>query len=577
MRELSFEAKDRSIADVMFAHDRFSIPRYQRPYSWNDDQITDFWNDLKRNDDPYFLGSFIFNLEHQQKTGYIEVIDGQQRMLTITIFLAVLRDISRNLDPKTASKIQQLGIFNEGWDDEPLARIKCGDSTQDFFEKNIQKEDSDIRHSSPNTREEARIKKNYEFFCKKIDNDLKSYSNNSDKVTYLKNLREKISELIVIVIKIKSEEDAYEIFETTNARGVELSVADLLKNLIFKEIPAKDGGDIAKDRWSEIVSNIQQTGTELKKFIRYYWISKYSVVSEKKLFREIKRNITNWQDFLHQLYGASNLYNKLIEGTEDEWNDYKNGHKIYRAISAIKYMDIYICYVLFLSILRNFDKLGTNPSKIFQLIEKFTFIYSAVCKLPINRIEKIYSTYAEKLETAVKEETEKKVSGRIQSIFEDLRNELIKEKPSFEVFRDSFKDIGYGRSEKQRVLVKYILNEISNMGSTGERRIDFHNVNIEHILPKKPGNGWGLKKSQIKCYVDKLGNLTLLSKKLNSRADNKDLRQKIEIYKQSDIEITKKLVEKLEALGENSIWNEEEITNRQEELANISYHKVWDF
>lgn len=572
-KEFSFQARDTKLKDILFSTTKYQIPRYQRPYTWNEDQLSDFWNDLINNHNSYFIGSFILNKETLKESGYVDVIDGQQRMLTTTIFIAVIRDLLKELDTKKSEliQIQDVAILDRNGNES--YRVICGDSTKSYFEKYIQNTSSPIINSTPQTTEENRIKKNYFYFYNSILDELKKKPNKEDKIKYLQELRERVADLIVIEIEIESEEDAYEIFETTNARGVELSVADLLKNLIFKKIPKKKDKDLAKDLWTEIVNNISATNTELKKFLRYYWISKYSFVTEKKLFKEIKKEITDWEQFLYDLYDASEDWFNLIQGSEDDWKDIKNGQKILKALSAIQIMNVSQCYVLFLSILRNIKKIGTDPTRIFELIEKFTFQYSAVCKLPGNNVEKIYSKYARRIEQIIKTETQKNFSKRIQSTFEELKKELIDEKPSFDLFKDNFIEIEYGRSERTRTLAKYILNAINNLDESGEYLIDFANVNIEHVLPQNPDPGWNLTKKEIKGYVDKIGNLTLVHKKINSKIGNKVIKDKIDELKKSDIKITKEIVKYLE---ENEYkWSKDDILNRQLKFADISFNKSW--
>ena len=99
---------------------------------------------------------------------------------------------------------------------------------------------------------------------------------------WIKVIRNKLADLIVIRVVIESESDAYEIFETTNARGVDLSVADLLKNLIFRNMKVKVDKDDAKETWQHIGSNVEASGNGgLQRFLRYYWLSKQKFVQEK--------------------------------------------------------------------------------------------------------------------------------------------------------------------------------------------------------------------------------------------------------------------------------------------------------
>jgi len=461
---LNFEAKDVNVADVLFSNYKYQIPRYQRSYTWTEDQISEFWSDLISSEDPYFIGSLIFNYEPYEDTGYVDIIDGQQRLLTITILIAVLRDIVHSLDPATSVRYQRQDIAFEDRSGKESFRILPGDSTRDFFQKAIQRRGSDINQfdSSSLAKEELRIKKAYQYLHARVLDELKKFTNKEKKIEFLNSLRQKVSDLIVIKIQIENEDEAYEIFETTNARGVDLSVGDLLKNLIFKRIPAKKDRDYAKDLWNEITTNVEATGMELKKFIRYFWISKYSFVSEKHLFRAIKRHITDWKGFLDDLWEASDLFRTLLEGPEDDFQDIKHGADIYKSVFSIRLMNVSQCYVLFLAILRNFKNLGTDPVRVFRLVESFTFRYSVVCKLPGNKVERIYSKYAVQLENAIICLPAKKTTARIQSIFAELESQLKELRPTRELFCEGFLAISYRNSEQSRKMIKYILGEIND-------------------------------------------------------------------------------------------------------------------
>lgn len=574
--EFNFEASNKTVKEVLFANNKFKVPRYQRPYAWEEDQVAEFWGDLTTNKEPYFLGSLIFNYEEHSETGFIDIIDGQQRLLTITIFSAVLRDIAKNIDIKFSELIQRKHIVIEDFEGEACPIIQPGDSIRSFFEENIFIEDHSVESAKTSTKEEKRVKANYLYLFNKLSTRVNGIPNNSEKLEFLKSLRNKISDLIVIHIKIESEEEAYEIFETTNARGVDLSIADLLKNLIFKNIPAEDGRDAAKKTWEEIELNIQATNIEMKKFIRYFWISKYEFVPEKKLFKEIKQKVTKWEDLLNEILTTSICFNRLLEGSEEDWSDIKYGDKIYSSVQAIRVMGVSQCYVLFMSILNNIDRLETNPTRIFSLIEKFTFLYSSICKLPTNKLEKLYSKYATRLQYVVNEYSDDaEMRGKeVQTVFNSIVLEIKKEVPSSEVFKEKFADVAYKNSEKSRKLIKYILAEIDrDLKVTAEEKIDFKQVNIEHVLPQKPSEEWKVSSKDISTYVNLLGNLTIVDKRINSRIGNRDIKTKIESLSDSSLPITKELVETIKE--SDYYWGEDQIKLRHEKLARIAYDKVW--
>lgn len=571
MRDINFEAHDKPLSAVLFSQRKYRIPRYQRPYAWNIDQVSELWEDLITNEEPYFLGSLIFNTESEKNDGYADIIDGQQRLLTITILIAVLRDLAKSIDPDKAKLYQRQDIAIEDRDGTESYRILPADTLADYFEKYIQRDDGGILGSQTNTAEEERVKQNYEYLFDRAATELKRFSNRDAKLDALNRLRRKVADLVVISVEIAKEEDAYEIFETTNARGLELSVADLLKNLIFKKIKPGEDRDFAKEVWQQITSDIESTNTELRKFIRYFWISKHAFVSEKRLYREIKNKVTDWPRLLNDLWDDSSWFNKILEGNEQDFQNLKHGEKIYKAIFALRLMQVSQCYVLLLSILRNIDQLGTDPTRIFQLIERFTFQYSVVCKLPTNRIEKIYSKFALKIQETIDNEPEKKILGRI---FAELEKELKAEAPSAQLFKERFGEVCYKNSENSRRLIKYILSEIdSRLRATDENRIDFNTVNIEHVLPQNPHKDWRLTKNEVKGYVNKIGNLTLLSKRINSKVQNVPIEKMLPELEKSELPITRELV--LRIKGSNSEWGEEQIIRRQEEFAETALTDIW--
>jgi uncharacterized protein with ParB-like and HNH nuclease domain len=584
-KTLNFEAKNKTLNEVLFGNTQhyFRIPRYQRAYAWEEEQLKEYWQDLLEEKKTYFLGSLIFNTEYREKEGYVEIIDGQQRMLTTTIFMSVLRDVSKeyefnikdkNKKPKAyCDVIQRQTIEFEDSYGNTTFRIMPGESIKEFFENNIQLEETNILEKQTTTKEEERVKKNYQFFYEKVKGYINQKDEREKKFERIKSLRKKAGELIAIEIRLESDDVAYEIFETVNARGVGLSVADLLKNLIFSKIKAKKEKDTAKEDWYEIERNIEETGFELKKFIRHYWMSKHDFVTEKKLYTSIKNNISDWEEFISDIKEASMWYNRIVEGTQKDFENVKGNENIFRSVFAIRLMNVSQCNVMFLSLLKNHKKINIDLSKTFKIIEKFTYQYFAICKQPGNKVEKIYSKYAIEIQNALDNSKEKHLSSNIQKALSSLKKELTDILPSKELFVEKYQSLSYGRSTKQRTLIKYSLEEVNKLKSMkNELKIDFTNVNIEHVLPQDPKK-WNLTKKQVSEYVNKIGNLTLLSVSLNSSAQNEVISNKIKDLEQSELLITKELVSQLK--NNNFQWDQEAIEKRQQELAELSYSQIW--
>jgi len=181
-----FEADDQSLEQVLFLTQRkFRVPRYQRPYTWEEEQISQFWDDLASSDAPFFLGSFIFNVEREEEDGFVDIIDGQQRLLTITIFCAVLRDHAKALDKTEAEYFHRHDIvFEDRNERRQTARIHPAESLAALFKNHIQNFDGNLLKSDPKTPEEERIKNAYEFFHEKLAGELQKSSEKKVQIAH---------------------------------------------------------------------------------------------------------------------------------------------------------------------------------------------------------------------------------------------------------------------------------------------------------------------------------------------------------------------------------------------------------
>ena len=573
----------KSLGDIIFrnAKYRVKIPKYQRPYAWELQQIEEFWDDIVQDNPTFFLGPVIVNIEHiKSQDPYIEVVDGQQRLITATILSAVIRDVYKSYGKDDlASIIQGNFISYKDLDNVDKGfRLTTGLSTNDFFSQFIQNSSSNIDESSPSTKEEKRIKNNYITLRKLLSEHISAETSNENKIKKISNVRDRLNKLTVIEIEIENDSEAYEIFERVNNYGIDLSLSDLLKNHILKN---STNPDDAHKTWYEIEKNIQSSESEMKKFIRYHWLSKYRFKTEKQIYNDIKANIRDYDAFLVELFESSELYLDILKGNKSDFIDLKvNGKnissKVYSIILASRYMGISQDNVFYLSLLRNIhqNKLIVSPANFFLFLENFLFKYFAVSTLPANKVEKLFSKYAIELDALCNSAKEDKhLKKEINSMFDHFRNDLKDLIPVKEYFNEKFDEIKYSNTDKARRIITYILSKYENyLNDVIEKNIDYDNVNIEHILPQKP-ESWGLSRSEIKGYIHKIGNLTLISKKLNSQMGNIELEKKIPILKKSDLKINKVLTDFINE--KNNKWNENLITERSNMLSSIAYDEIW--
>lgn len=568
----SFGSEEYTILQFFSKKDTiFRVPSYQREYSWDKEQVENLLEDLF-SEETYFFGTFVLNNEYYKKDGVQDIVDGQQRVLTITILFSVIRDIFLELKDKNKSiQIQSNYISNKDDDGNDKFKVIASNSAKIFFEKYVQKESAKIEESRPISVEEKLIKNNYTIIKEAIYTRLINYKNNDEKIKELRNIRELVKNLELIVIEVDSEEDAFTFFETLNARSLELSQADLIKNLIFKKID-KDNKEIDAE-WDKIKDALTVDDViDVTQFIRHYWLSTKKKITEKKLFRAIKHSIDDYEKFLETLVSESGLYKMIMAPSADDWK--KEHLCVYKTLKRINKLNVKQSRSILLTLIRMIqddDFWSKYNSKIFydafEWVENFTFGFSTVSKKSPSSLENIYSKYSIKLNEEYLK-CNKHTKSNCERILRDFKKDLHNLYPEKNDFISNFSKIEYGNN-KQIKLVGYILEKINYNGNEEEI---FDHITIEHILPQNPDKKWNLKKNDIVEHVNNIGNLIPLGREYNQKASNKIIEEKIYMYNESGIKMVCDIVS---FLKENGLkWTKKNIEDRSLSLAREAFN-IW--
>lgn len=584
-----FQAKEKTIWEILFWTDTlFRIPEYQRPYSRGLDEANDFWNDIvEDNSESYFLWSFVLNKNSDRER--IDIIDWQQRTLTITIFIAVIRDYFRELwDNDSAEEIQRDYICK-------TSKLKWGthykiipwDTTKDYFQK-IQDWEIILSNDSKEklTKEWKLLKTIYNFFKDKIWYHIKSSADNKKK-DFLINLLDKVIWSECIEIVVNDENIAYTIFETVNARWADLSVSDLVKNIFFKHYDQDGKLSDARKLWKELEDNINECGGDISMFLRHYRLAKHGYISKRDLFKKIKLEIESngYNNFLKELVETSNFYKIILNPSnfskEDlslpirYWTDYekqdnKELTKIYQSLLWIGVFKIKQYAPIFLSIFKNYRILIENarPTNIIENIERFWYSFFWICSQPARAIEKECSRFSLDIwNTCTKSNN---IMYDIQKVYAKHKEFLKENFPKFELFKENFINLSY----KKLPLVKYTLQKISNeieLEDTLDDNMDYAKLNVEHILPQKPQEWWYNEK-EVAGYVNSIWNLTLIWRRMNSIVWNKPLKEKTENedwFHKTNVAMLQRLVQQFR--DNDYKWDRESIEKRTEELSRKIY------
>ena len=535
---------------------QLAVPIYQRPYAWEDKNIFDLFSDIHNaissNEDEYFLGTIV--LSEKENSSELEIVDGQQRITSIVIFLSSIRDyFESNNQQRQATSIQN--DFISGYDrqrDENLPKLKLGQLDNTFFRKYIVDKKIDEKQIKDSHRRIATTKKLSTEQIKKLANASNKDLNLLHE--WIKFIEEKLK---VVSIIVPGKANAFTIFETLNDRGIELAQVDLLKNYLYSKASG-DRLEEIQNLWIEMTSKIESAENEnlILTYIRHHWSSQYGLTREKnrELYNGIKSNIKNSTQavsFVDNLNKDTSLYLAILNHNHQHWNDFDQTVKQY--VETLNFFKLEQFRPLLLAILKKF-KNKNEIKKALRLIVSWLVRNLITGSLGGGTLEKEYANKAKRV-----------FNGEIKNA-KELREELKKLISDDAEFKEKFITATVSTEKYARYYLRAIENQ--KKGITSPELIvnsDPDVVNLEHILPKNPHKNWSnFNEDQVVLLSKRIGNLTLMQNKLNSKQGNEPFSKKKDYFASSDLWITKMIADNY------SNWTLDNIKDRQEKLADIA-------
>lgn len=556
-----FELAKPVIGDILTSQKPYIVPAYQRDYSWDKDEVEDFWKDLIKckEQKSYFFGSMVFKAEKEDKN--ITIIDGQQRLATITILLSAIRDLLFENDAKKDYlRINEHYIIKEYEGETEVKTLTLNLINREYFYYCIQLLPDDKNKKKftdyPKTEKTNKLIRNaYEFFKGELSK-LISAKSSKEKIQLLNELVTHIrTTLTVITITVDTEEEAYLIFETINDRGLELSVADLFKNYLIRKAKSEEDRQEIISMW-KVVSTLLDD--KLRAFLRHYWVSKKGEITERKLFGELTKHIEtdkiDVKNFVKEIKDEATNYNSIYNPEDGSWQD----KEITNLILEFNILSAKQCLPLLMSGLKMFDE--KEFKNLLKSITNFTFRYSTICNKHNNILEAKYSDTAIQIRNGGIKDTQQAMKN-LKSIY-----------PEDDEFIKSFSN-----KSADGKLARYILTKIEEKNAKyPAEKPNYKTCNLEHILPQSPDKEWKkyfkekkVEDEEIEEITYKIGNLTLLDVDMNRQAKNLFFTKKRDQYYKKSILW---LNEPIKSIKE---WNKKVIESRQEALAKLA-NKIWE-
>lgn len=528
---------------------QYVIPLFQRSYSWEKKEWDVLWNDLFElcqvaNPRTHFIGSLVTmptNSVPEGITKYL-LIDGQQRLTTIFILLALLRNRAKHSGEEDlaelAAEIDNTLLINPFKKDLDYYKLQPTQLDRIFYH--------DLIHCRPSTAQN-KIVDAYRFFERKLQ----------QTGIDIQQLKKVISNnLSVVSIVLDIDDDPYLVFESLNAKGRSLTQSDLIRNYFFMKIHVNEQESIYAHYWEPMQNALGESLTEC---IRHYLMKDGKLIKQTDVYFFLKDLINQGDaiERLKELARFAGYYQKLLK-PEKEPNT-----RIQQALKRIYRLEVTTAYPFLLNCYDEYQQNQINEDDfiaILKIIENF-IIRRFICNISTNALNKIFPPLFSQIKS--------RISG---SFIEGLKMILqTKSYPKDLEFKSGLinaKLYGVGDHKTKAKLILEALEEAYHHKET----VPFDTLTIEHLMPQTLTQYW---KNQLgedaeathELLLHTIGNLTLTA--YNPELSNSTWEKKKEILKVSHLELNKSFIDK-------HSWGREEIEQRSSHLADIAL-TIWSY
>ena len=554
---MNFNTTNSTFRQLMGNGLSYRVPMFQRDYSWGPDEWDDLWQDI--------VGLFGEDPEPAHYRGYLvlqsadnrefDIIDGQQRMTTLSLLMLAaishLNDLAAPGDQHDPQyrRAQQLRGNYIGYLDPvslvPRSKLILNRHNDSFYQNYLVPLEK-LPQRGLNASEHL-LRRAFLWFKQRIRD-----RSGNDGQSVARFVDGAVDKLFFTVITVTDELNAFKVFETLNARGVRLSVTDLLKNYLFSVVSHSGAHQseikTLEDRWEGIVGLL---GSEsFPEFLRVFWNSRNRLVRKADLFKVIRDEIRDRAkafELIRDMDRNARVYAALRDPQDASWSEDER-----HSLAQLQMFNVRQPMALLLTA---FDRFAENNRRGFirllRAIAAVSFRYNVICSRQSNEQEVVYNNIAVELS-----------SRRINDVATAIAR-LRPVYPDDQEFRAAFTDKSLRTtSSRNNKVVRFILFRLEEQLSGQSLEFESAKYGIEHILPENPGDGWDqFDDQQQEASTYRLGNLTILATADNRDLGNTGFANKLEIYRRSNLAITRKISEEYDA------WTEEKIRSRQEWMA----------
>ena len=539
----------------------YRVPPYQRDYAWTEEEWEDLWNDVldlrQENEGRHYMGALVVQGESDRE---FTIIDGQQRLATISILsLAVIAKLHRMADreidaERNRERAMELRNRFVG-EKDPASLIESSrlnlSLTDDAFYQDylVQLREPPNPRGLPQSN--SLLWRCFRYFSERLEalDDLEE-----DGEALARVLSETTARcLLFILIKVEDELDAYTVFETLNARGLELTTADLLKNYFFSRVRVQSDLEALQRRWQALIATV--TPERFSDFLRYHFLCEQSGVRRERLFKLVRERVNTAQHvfgLLGALEHRAELFAALADANHEYWMERGDVKPYVQALILFRARQV--TPVLFAA----WERFSPDDfARVLKLVTVVSFRYVVSGRNP-NALEPAYHEAARAILDGI--------ARRPGGVFAHLRPVYVDDG----AFENSFAVYSLN-SRGSKKLVKYILCRLEERAGGVSRDPATEPATIEHIVPQNPSEDWfgSFTALEVDAATNRLGNMTLLESAVNRKVGNAPYTQKCTAYEGSVYALTREVA----AMAPDE-WTFALMENRQRHLARRAT-QVW--
>jgi len=533
---------------------QFVIPIYQRTYSWTQQECKQLWNDiLKAGRDESISGHFIGSIVYVEKGLYqisavpkFLVIDGQQRLTTISLLLSALSGAMKkkgSVGDMNSEKLKSYYLLNEREEGELRNKLVLTKSDKETFFKII-----DAKELSE--EDAQRLKINYEFFVEQI-----SKSN-------IEEVYQGVLKLMLIDVSLDREKDNPQlIFESLNSTGLELTQADLVRNYILMGLEKQEQEDLYTDYWFPMEKSFghAEYSDLFDRFMRDYLTIKTGKIPNIRdvysAFKIYAHKFKSMKELVAEIHKYSKYFVNMALGKEQDG-------EIREVFNDINNLKVDVSYPFLIKAYEDYEEKKISKEELIELLkylESYVF-RRAICGIPTNSLNKTFANLYKEI--------------NIEKYLESFKASLL--------LKDSYRRFPKNKEFKEQLTIKdvynfrsrnYLLRKLENHNR--KELVNVESYTIEHVMPQnqKLPNGWKKElgeswKDIHDKYLHTIGNLTLTG--YNSELSDKPFKEKRDMkggFADSPIRLNK-------SLASLNDWNEMEILKRANILVDLAT-QIW--